>query len=254
MGPSVRDPSWPASRPPGARAPAARCPLFGGGLRGRSHWIPFVMREHRASATDPTPGYRRRRADGIVALVAVAVLAVAFLVMGRVDRVPEVERDVFHAINDLPGWLGALVEPVMQLGWYGAVLIVAVGRDRRRLSLSASPSWRRPRSGRRARRHGRATSRPASRSTSWTGAGPAACWRRCGSVGAAASGLGFPSGHAAVAAAIVLVRAPLPDLAMALVAARSPPDRGVREDRTSARTCRWTWWPAWRSARSAPRS
>jgi glycosyltransferase 2 family protein len=165
------------------------------------------MREHRASATDPTPGYRRRRADAIVALVAVAVLAVAFLVMGRVDRVPQVERDVFHAINDLPGWLGALVEPVMQLGWYGAVLIVAaaaivvgfLSRHPRRgaalglaVGLAGTGAYLAARLAKHVVDRGR----------------PGSMLEEVRIRGAAASGLGFPSGHSAVAAAIVLVVIP----------------------------------------------
>lgn len=129
------------------------------------------------------------------------------IIMGRVDRVPDDERAVFHALNDLPRWVGFVVEPVMQLGWYGSVLIAAV-------AAIAIGFWtHHPRRGAIA---GLAL-----------GAGGTAAYLiarvakhlvnrgRPGSMleevrirGAAAAGLGFPSGHSAVSAAIVLVVLP----------------------------------------------
>lgn len=34
---------------------------------------------------------------------ALAVLVVTLLMLGRIDRVPDLERSVFHSVNDLPG-------------------------------------------------------------------------------------------------------------------------------------------------------
>ena len=165
------------------------------------------MQEHRASATNPTPGYRRRRGDVLVLVVAALVVALAYLVMGRIDRVPDEERAVFHAINDLPGWIRTPIEPVMQLGWYGAVLIVAVGcvlagfltRHPRRgaavalaVGLAGTGAYLAARVAKHMVDRGR----------------PGDMLQEVRIRGAAASGLGFPSGHAAVSAAIVLVVLP----------------------------------------------
>ena len=165
------------------------------------------MQEHRASATDPTPGYRRRRGDVVALVVAAAVVAVAALIMGSVDRVPDEEREVFHAINELPGWIRTPIEPVMQLGWFGSVLIAAV------VCLLVGFVSRHPRRG-----------AAAAMAVGLAGTGAYLVARlakhlvnrgRPGSMleevrirGAAASGLGFPSGHAAVSTAIVLVVLP----------------------------------------------
>ena len=165
------------------------------------------MQEHRASATDPTPGYRRRRGDVVVLVVAATVVAVAALIMGRADRVPDEEREVFHAINELPGWIRTPIEPVMQLGWFGSVLIAAI------VCLLVGFVSRHPRRG-----------AAAALAVGLAGTGAYLAARlakhlvnrgRPGSMleevrirGAAASGLGFPSGHAAVSTAIVLVLLP----------------------------------------------
>jgi glycosyltransferase 2 family protein len=163
--------------------------------------------EHRASASDPTPGYRRRPADAVAACLAALVLGVCLLVMGRVDRVPDEERAVFHAINGLPGWLGSVVEPVMQLGWYGAVLIAAVAaiavgflthHPRRgaiaglAIGLAGTGAYLAARLAKHLVNRGR----------------PGSMLEEVRIRGAAASGLGFPSGHSAVSAAIVLVVIP----------------------------------------------
>jgi undecaprenyl-diphosphatase len=127
--------------------------------------------------------------------------------MGRTDRVADEERTAFHAINDLPGWIGTVVEPVMQLGWFGAVLIVASG------ALAIGFLTRRPRRG-----------AAAALAVGVAGGGaylvaklakhavnrgrPGDMLQEVRIRGAAASGLGFPSGHAAVSTAIVLVVLP----------------------------------------------
>ena len=165
------------------------------------------MTRRRASAADPAPGYRRRRGD-VVALVAGGVaLAACFIVMGRVDRVPDAERSVFHAINDLPGWIGHVVEPVMQLGWYGSVLIAAV------LAIAIGLLTKHPRagavcglaiglSGTGAYLAARLAKHIVNRGR------PASMLQEVRIRGAAPAGLGFPSGHSAVSTAIVLVVVP----------------------------------------------
>lgn len=45
---------------------------------------------------------RRRRADVVAVACSLVVLAISIGLLGRLDRVPEFERDVFRAINGLP--------------------------------------------------------------------------------------------------------------------------------------------------------
>jgi undecaprenyl-diphosphatase len=176
-------------------------------LRRPSTWYLGPVQEHRASATDPTPGYRRRREDAVVLAVAALVLGISLLIMGRTDRVPDEERAVFHAINDLPEWIRAPIVPVMQLGWYGAVLIVAVGcvligtvtRHLRRGAVAAMAVGV---AGTAAYLAARLAKHLVNRGR------PGDMLEEVRIRGAAASGLGFPSGHAAVSAAIVLVVLP----------------------------------------------
>ncbi len=142
-----------------------------------------------------------------VAAVAALFLLVSWLVMGRADRVPDAERDVFHSINELPGWLRLVVEPVMQLGWFGSVLIAAVAaiaigfatRHPRRgaiaglaVGLAGTGGYLAARLAKHAVNRGR----------------PGSMLEEVRIRGAAAAGLGFPSGHSAVSAAIVLLVLP----------------------------------------------
>ena len=176
-------------------------------LRSPGRWYPADVAAPRASAAEPTPGYRRRLGDVVVLLVAALVLLASSLVMGRVDRVPEEERSAFHAVNDLPGWLRPIVEPLMQLGWFGTILIVAVGaivvglathHPRRgavlglAVGLAGTGAYLAARLGKEMVNRGR----------------PGSMLEEVRIRGAAAAGLGFPSGHAAVSAAIVLVVIP----------------------------------------------
>ena len=165
------------------------------------------MAELRAPAAEPTPGYRRRVGDVVALLVAALVLLASSLVMGRVDRVPEQERSVFHSVNELPGWLRPIVEPLMQLGWFGSILIVAVGaivvglatRHPSRgaviglaVGLAGTGAYLAAKLGKDVVNRGR----------------PGSMLEEVRIRGAAAAGLGYPSGHAAVSAAIVLVLVP----------------------------------------------
>ena len=45
---------------------------------------------------------RRRRADVVALACGLVVLAISIGLLGRLDRVPELERNVFRAINGLP--------------------------------------------------------------------------------------------------------------------------------------------------------
>lgn len=165
------------------------------------------MQQPRASATHPTPGYRRRAADVVVLVVAGLVLAASWAMMGRADRVAQGERAVFHAINDLPGWLRTPIEPLMQLGWFGTVLIVAVGavlvgfvshhpRRGAVAAMAVGPAGAGAYLLARVAKHMVGRGRPGN------------MLNEVKIRGSAASGLGFPSGHAAVSMALVLVVLP----------------------------------------------
>ena len=138
---------------------------------------------------------------------AALVLFSALLIMGRTDRVADEERAVFHAINDLPGWIRIPVEPLMQFGWFGAVLIVALGalaigflthHPRRGAALALAVGV----AGAGAYLAARLAKHLVNRGR------PGEMLQEVRVRGAAAAGLGFPSGHAAVATAIVLVLLP----------------------------------------------
>src|SRR6476646_2275901 len=81
----------------------------------------------------------RRTADLVVAGVGVVVLVACGLV-ARNGTVPSWEADIFHAINDLPGWLYRPLWPFQQLGTIlvgPLVALVAFALHRRRLALAA---------------------------------------------------------------------------------------------------------------------
>jgi undecaprenyl-diphosphatase len=81
----------------------------------------------------------RRTADLVVAAAGLAVL-VACGIVAHNGTTPSWEADVFHAINDLPGWLYRPVWPFQQLGTIlvgPLVAIVAFVLHRRRLALAA---------------------------------------------------------------------------------------------------------------------
>ncbi len=81
----------------------------------------------------------RRTADLVVAGGGLVVL-VACGVVAHNGTTPSWEADVFHAINDLPGWMYRLVWPFQQLGTIligPLVAVVAFVLHRRRLALAA---------------------------------------------------------------------------------------------------------------------
>lgn len=131
----------------------------------------------------------------VALLASLVVVAVAVLLIGRADHVPPVEVRIFHEINDLPDWPGLILNPVMDLGIVVAVPVAAL------LCLAF-------------RRVGMALVVAVSGGTAYglailakhaIGRGrPGVVLSHVRIRGVSATGLGFPSGHAAVSTAIVV--------------------------------------------------
>jgi undecaprenyl-diphosphatase len=141
----------------------------------------------------------RRRSDVVVLCVSLAVLVPSTLALGSTDRVPAFERAVFFAINDLPDWIAWVVIPIMQLGslWAGAVIALALALWNRRAAaasvfIASFGAWLIARLGKQLIGRQR----------------PGLLLSDVHIRGATASGLGFPSGHAAVSMAIALAILP----------------------------------------------
>lgn len=87
---------------------------------------------------DATTRFGRRRGDLIAVFVGLAVL-LAGMYLVRDSAVSDLERDVFHAINDLPQFLYPEVWPVNQLGALAVGPVVAlVAAFTRRWRLAAA--------------------------------------------------------------------------------------------------------------------
>lgn len=152
------------------------------------------MEPDRSSA----PRVVRRRADVITLIAAVAVGLLSTVALGSVQRVPDAERAVFVAINDLPGWVGILVIPVMQLGvfWAGPVVAFALflwGRRSAGVAVLAATVGAYLIA--RYSKHLVGRDRPAGLLEDLH-------------LRDAAEGLGFPSGHSAVAMALIVALVP----------------------------------------------
>src|SRR5699024_6283443 len=87
----------------------------------------------RLGATAPTrlpratgPSFVRRRRDAVAAAVGLVVLGLGLLVV-RDGAVPDVEADLFHAVNGLPSSLYVVLWPFQQLGNLVVGPLVAVG-------------------------------------------------------------------------------------------------------------------------------
>jgi uncharacterized membrane protein YbhN (UPF0104 family)/membrane-associated phospholipid phosphatase/tRNA A-37 threonylcarbamoyl transferase component Bud32 len=140
------------------------------------------------------------RHPGDVLRVAVGGAAVALLgAVARLRRVPRWEVDVFRLFNHLPTWLEAPVWVVMQCGSLVAVPVaggVAVALRRPRLArdlvTSGSAAWLAAKVVKAVVERGR----------------PGALLTGVILRGGAESGLGYPSGHAAVAAALATALGP----------------------------------------------
>jgi membrane-associated phospholipid phosphatase len=142
---------------------------------------------------------RRRKADAVILICALAVVVVTLLMLGRIDLVPEAERSVFHAVNDLPGTIEVVVTPLMFLGTLAAVPIfmIVCGLFRRFrmgfvVGIVGLAAYLLARAGKHAVGRGR----------------PGEIFDQLHLRDVNASGLGFPSGHAAVAAAVVVAALP----------------------------------------------
>ena len=137
----------------------------------------------------------RRRVSLLIGATAVLAASAA---QARTLRVDHVEERSFRAVNDAPAWLHAPVWGVMQAGSLGAVFIVAGAV--------------------RSRRDGTATRVLLAGTAAWCGAKvlkplvgrgrPAAYLDDVIIRGSVQTGLGFPSGHAAVAMTLALVATP----------------------------------------------
>ena len=144
------------------------------------------------------PRVERRRSDVVVLCVAVIVLLLSTIALGPVERVPDQEAEVFRAINDLPDWIAWLVRPVMQLGvfWAGplvALVLVVWGRRTAGATVLISTVG--------AYLLVRASKQMIGRDR------PVELIQNL-HLRDAAEGLGFPSGHSAVAMALVLALIP----------------------------------------------
>jgi undecaprenyl-diphosphatase len=129
---------------------------------------------------------------GVVTLAAGAVLA-------RSGRVSAREQRWFQAVNHLPSWGHAPTWTVMQLGSVGGALgvsavVAATGRPSlgRRMAVAGWTAWVAAKAVKRAVGRRR----------------PSATEDIARLIGRPAPGLGYPSGHAAVAAALAAAAAP----------------------------------------------
>ncbi len=87
---------------------------------------------------DPNRSWARRRSDVVVVALGLAVLG-AGMVAVRHGSVSDLEKDGFHAVNDLPGALYPVLWPFQQLGALlvgPVVAVVAVATRRFRLAAA----------------------------------------------------------------------------------------------------------------------
>lgn len=148
-------------------------------------------------AKDPTPTGGRVRDLGLAAFGAVALLVTAIPVDEH--SLSGVERSAFRVVNGVPGIPFALVWPIMQLGNVVVIPIAAVvALIARRLRLAAGLLV----GGALAYVGAKAVKRFVTRGR------PAALVSDVEIHGAAAHGLGFVSGHAAVVVALAVIAFP----------------------------------------------
>lgn len=152
----------------------------------------------QTSPTGPPRRRRRRGADLLRVLIAVAVLIVSALPV-RPDAVGRAERGAFDAVNALADWLYPVIWPIMQLGAIAAVPILAVlafAMKRRSMALDLTiagfAAW------------GAAKVIKAS----FDRPRPGGLLEQVVVRGHEATGFGFASGHTAVAFALAAVAAP----------------------------------------------
>jgi len=151
------------------------------------------------SAASPGSATARRHPGDVVRLVAAGAVVAATAVVARHHGLGSFERDSFRLVNDLPGWLSVPVQGVMQAGALAAVPVaagaaVAAGRRplARDVACAGGAAWV----------AAKLIKLPVGR------ARPAALLHAVLLRGGPQSGLGFPSGHAAVAAALAGAASP----------------------------------------------
>lgn len=185
---------------------------------------PTVTSDARPDAAAPLLAPQRRRRPAVYrhpgdvfrVVVGLAVLAwLSVVAAGGVVTGPE--RDVFRLLNDLPDWLDGPMRVVTQAGWVGAVPVaaaVAIVLRRRRaaldLALAGSAAWL----------LAKVVKDLAHRSR------PGVLLDDVILRGVPATGHGFVSGHAAVAAALAT----------------------VASSEVSRRARRWLWMVVWATA------
>jgi membrane-associated phospholipid phosphatase len=142
---------------------------------------------------------RRRRADAVTLACGLIALAISIGLLGRLDRVPELERSVFRAINGLPSSWNAVITPPMFLGTLASVplLMLVCGLFRKFrmgfvVGIAGLVAYLLARLGKHLIGRGR----------------PGEVFADLQLRDVDATGLGFPSGHAAVSAAMVVAALP----------------------------------------------
>ena len=143
-------------------------------------------------------GRERRRSDALRAAAGAAGLAVTSM-LAATDHVSALEREAFDAVNHLPHTVAPELWVVMQAGSFPAVFVTAglalVARRPRlavALATAGTATWLLAKVVKQVVDRGR----------------PETFLHDVVVYGPAASGLGFPSGHAAVAACLMTVAAP----------------------------------------------
>jgi membrane-associated phospholipid phosphatase len=152
-------------------------------------------REARAVAPSPRPVVRGAPPDRAAAALAAAGFAsfAAGAVLARRPGVSDAERQVFSAVNGLPGVLHVPVWTVMQLGSLGGVagtaaVVARTGHSRlaARVAVTGTATWLGAKAVKRLVRRAR----------------PGGALGVARVLGREQAGLGYPSGHAAVAATL----------------------------------------------------
>jgi membrane-associated phospholipid phosphatase len=140
---------------------------------------------------------RRSRLAGVAAL-GFGILA-ASTALARARELHEIEQQAFHTVNGLPRALHPPVYVVMQSGSLGAVFVAA----------GVARAARRPRLARTVLVAGTGTWGAAKVVKRWVGRDrPAGHFTDVHVRGNEESGLGFPSGHAAVASCLAVLATP----------------------------------------------
>jgi undecaprenyl-diphosphatase len=154
------------------------------------------MARRRGNRSDDRT-YGRRRADVVGAVAAGSTFAVCAVVAA--GGVSAVERSLFRGVNELPSWLYRFLWLVMQVGSLGAVFVVA----------AVALVWRRNRMGVELAVAGLAAYWLAIVFKNVVDRGrPTAFLADVVIRGSRATGLGFPSGHAAVSCALAATAVP----------------------------------------------